>query len=163
MQVWRRPYPLGAGRWIVALWEAGALVFLYRTTVDLYGLSPRNGTLLALTLTFLWAALCVRLTRMGVYVGDGGIQIRGLVMCRTIAWPAVERIVVDRVPHRFMGITLPAGRVALIELHDGTRVNSSLSADGVDFKFSPARFREACDAIRQEHLLMTRVAEPSVP
>jgi hypothetical protein len=163
MQAWRRPYRVGVGRWIVAAWEAGALLFLYRTTVDLYHLPPRAATALALALVLCWGALCVRLTLMGLYLGGGGILIRGLLTRRTIAWQAIDGIIVERVSHRLLRVDVPAGRTVVIVLHDGTRVNSSLWANGVDFKFHPGRFREACAAIRREHQRTGRAAELSRP
>ena len=158
MNVWRRPYRVGIGRWIVGGWEAAALVFLHRITVDLYHVPPGW---LAVALAALWAALCVRLVVMGVFVGPSGIRIRGLFATRTIGWRSVERIVVERAGHRLFGFDIPAGRTAVIERRDGTRVNSSLWADGVDFKFKPARFREACAQLRREHELAAAALRPA--
>jgi hypothetical protein len=152
---WRRPYRTGAGRWMVALWEAGALILLHRTTVDLYHLTSSSRLLIALAFAIMWVALCIRLTRLGLFVAPGGIQIRGLVTRRTIRWHEVERIVVDRAHHQWLGLRIPSGRTAIIELHNGERVNSSLWADGIDFKFSPAGFRQACADLRREHASAT--------
>jgi hypothetical protein len=135
----------------VALWEGGAMVFLHRTTADLFQLDGRAAGLLAIALGAFWVALCVRLARMGVFVGDGGIRIRGLVTRRTIPWPAIERITVQHVNQRILGLTVPAGRAAVIDLRDGGHVNSTLTTEGVDFKFSPKRFLQACADLRAEH------------
>jgi hypothetical protein len=151
MDTWRRPYPTGAGRWVVAVWEAAALVFLHRTSVEVYHLTGWLEDALSVVLAVAWLALCVRLVRMGLFLGAGGVQIRGLVTRRTIPWRQIERITVQHVSQKRFGLRVPAGRTAVIELSDGSRVNSSLWADGVDFKFSPARFRQACDALRAEH------------
>jgi hypothetical protein len=135
-------------------------VFLYRATVDQYDVPA--GWLAALLAVF-WLALCARLVVMGVYVGRSGIRIRGLFGTRTIAWSSVERIVVERAGHRLFGVDIPAGRAAIVELRDGTRVNSSLWADGVDFRFSPARFRQACAELRREHDLAAALRPSPVP
>ena len=157
---WRRPYRVGIGRWIVAGWEAAALVFLHRATVDLYHLPPEW---LAAALAALWVAVCVRLVVMGVFVGPSGFRIRGLFATRTIAWSSVERIVVQHASHRLFGFDVPAGRTAIIELPDGTRVNSSLWADGVDFKFNPAGFRQAYEELRRAHAQATARRSLPVP
>ncbi|GAA0941097.1 PH domain-containing protein [Virgisporangium aurantiacum] len=151
MDGWRRPYRSGLGRWIVALWEGAAMVFLHRTSAELFHLDGRPADILAVVLGAFWVALCVRLARMGVFVGGGGIQIRGLVTRRTIPWRAIERITVQHVSQRVLGLTIPAGRAAVIELRDGGHIDSTLSTEGVDFKFSPKRFVQACTQLRAEH------------
>jgi hypothetical protein len=156
---WVRPYPPGTGRWVVAVWELLALAFLQHTTVAQFALGPHAAGGLAVVLAGCWAWLCWRLTDLGVYIGPVGLQVRGLVRRRTVPWAAIDRIVVDRMDHTIGRLRIPAGRTVVIDLATGGRVDSTLWADGVDFKFRPALFTQVYATLRAA--LLTARAEPA--
>jgi hypothetical protein len=156
-RTWYRPYPPGKARWVIAMWEVGALALFHRTTVDLFSLDPRTGAGLAAILAATWAIGCWRLAQMGLYTGEAGLQIRGLLTRRTISWPNIARILTDDVGYELGKLRIPAGRTILIELLNGGRVNSTLWAEGVDFKFKPALFQETYERLRSRHIAMNQI------
>jgi hypothetical protein len=149
---WYRPYTPGKARWVIAVWELIALMLFHRTTVDLFSLGPHTRTHFAAILAAIWACGCWRLAQMGLYTSEVGVQVRGLLTCRTIPWADISRIVLDHVDYDVGKLRIPAGRVVAIELMAGGRVNSTLWADGVDFKFRPALFQKTYDSLRRTHL-----------
>jgi hypothetical protein len=150
--MWSRPYQPGKGRWVIAVWELAALAFLHHTSVDLFGLGGHARAVLGVLLIVFWMLLCWRLTQLGLYVSPLGVQVRGLITKRTVAWADVDTIVVDRVVHRVGRLRIPSGRTVWIERADGTRMATTLWADGVDFKFRPALFRDVYAELRQRHV-----------
>jgi hypothetical protein len=136
------------------MWEVGALAFLHQTTVDLFNLDPHADMLLVAVLAAIWACGCWRLVQMGLYTGEAGLQVRGLLTRRTIPWANVARIFIEHVDYEMGRLRIPAGKAVSIELCDGVRVNSTLWAEGVDFKFRPALFQETYNVLRRRHLDM---------
>jgi hypothetical protein len=151
---WMRPYTPSKGRLVVAAWEFGALAFLQKSTVDLFHVEPVS-TPLTVAFFVLWVALCWRLAVMGVYTSHHGIQIRGLLTRRTIAWPSIGRIAVDESTFGIGRLVVPSGRTIRFEMRDGTRVNSTLYAEGIDFRFRPHLFKRLHEELRRRHSLAT--------
>jgi hypothetical protein len=151
---WVRPYTPSRGRLVVAAWEAGALASLQRSPVDLFHLEPVSVPL-AVALFVLWVALCWRLAVLGVYTSPRGVLIRGLLTRRTIAWADIQRITVDDSSFTVGRRVVPLGRAIRFDMRDGTRVNSTLHADGIDFRFRRHLFKRLHEELRRRHSLAT--------
>ena len=143
-----RPYAPSKARLVVAVWELGALAFLHRTTVDLFHLP---GTPLLLVIGVAWVALCWRLAVMGVYTGPHGVLVRGLVTRRVVAWRDLDRITVGDATFRLGRVRVPLGRTIWFETRDGARVDSTLYADGIDFRFRRPLFARLHEDLRRCH------------
>ena len=151
---WVRPYPPSKGRLVVAAWEFGALAFFQKATVDLYHLD-RLSTALWVAIFVLWVAFCWRLAAMGVYTSHHGVLIRGLLTRRTMSWHSIRRITVDDATFKIGRLAVPSGRTVWFETPDGARVNSTLYAEGIDFKFRRHLFKRTHEDLRHRHSLET--------
>jgi Bacterial PH domain len=156
---WSRPYPVGL-RWLVVAWELGAFAFFLWTTVGLFGLDTPAAFAVGVAVAVVWSLISWRLMRLGVYVADRGVLIRNLVSSRTMCWTSIERIVVDESAVRCGRIVVPTGRTVVIELRDGTRVETPLWANGIDFQFRPHLFRSVYQVLREQHSAARRL-EPA--
>jgi hypothetical protein len=141
---WSLPYTPGRGRWLIVGWELGGLAFLLWTTARLFDLNRPGTVLLGLTLVMLWVFGSWRILRMGVYLNERGVHLRRLIGSRTIEWTEIERIIVDDV-----GPLL--GRTVVLELRDGSRVNTALWAKGIDFHDRPGVYRQVYADLRERH------------
>ena len=147
---WVRPYAPGRGRWLIIGWELGGLALLLWSTVRMYQLGPIAAAWLGGALTVAWLAGSWRILRMGVYVSDHGVFVRGLTGSRVLPWSRIDRITVDDVVHRFAGLEIPSGRTVVIAC-DGDAVNTPLWAQGIDFRFRPGVFRQVYQGLRAHH------------
>jgi hypothetical protein len=145
-----RPYAPSKARLVVAVWELGALAFLHRTTVDLFHLAHLATPLLLVT-GAAWVWLCWRLAVMGVYTAPHGVLVRGLVTRRVLAWRELDRITVADATFRVGRLRVPAGRTIWFETRAGERVDSTLYADGIDFRFRRPLFARLHDDLRRRH------------
>jgi hypothetical protein len=146
-----RPYSPGRGRWLIIAWELGGLALLLWSTVRIYELGPRAAGWLGGALVLLWLAGSWRILRLGVYVSDHGVLVRGLVGSRVLPWSRIDRIAVDDVVHRVAGFEIPSGRTVVISCRDGEAVNTPLWAHGIDFRFRPGVFRQVYQGLRAHH------------
>lgn len=137
-------------------WEAFALAVLGWTTVPLFDLSGRALPVLAAGLAAAWLLGAWRIARMGVYLGDDGVRIRGLFRSRTLRWHDIAKIWLHRSSHRFGRWEIPSGMTVLMERRDGSLVNTELWAQGVDFHARPKAFRAVYEQLRDRHFAATR-------
>jgi PH (Pleckstrin Homology) domain-containing protein len=149
---WIRPYAAGRGRWLVIAWELGGLAFVGWTTIRLFDLGPRPAALLAGALAVLWLVGSWRIIRIGVYLNEHGVRVRGLVGSRTLPWTQIESFSLDQVIHRLGQFELPAETTVRIRCRDGRLVKTPLWAQGIDFHSRPGAFRDAYHALRERHL-----------
>lgn len=140
------------------VWEFVALTIFGWTTVELFELGGLYVLALGLGLAALWALGCWRIARMGVYVSEYGVQVRGLVRSRTISWRKIEHIRLHQAAHRIGRLEIPSGMTVLIEREDGTDVPTSLWAQGVDFHNQPGAFRAVYHDLRERHAAALRLA-----
>jgi Bacterial PH domain len=149
---WVRPYSPGAGRWLVIGWEAFALGLLAWTTVEQFELAGHGVRAVIAVLALLWLVGAVRILRMGAYVGDRGVLIRGLLRSRMLAWQEIAHVRLHQATHRLARWEIESGLTVLIERRDGTLVNTELWARGVDFHARPTVFRHVYHELRDRHL-----------
>jgi hypothetical protein len=140
------------------VWEFAALAIFGWTTVGLFELGGLRVLALGVGLTALWGLGCWRIARMGVYVSEYGVRVRGLVRSRTIAWRDVEQIRLHEAAHRIGRLEIPSGLTVLIERADGADVPTSLWAQGVDFHRQPGAFRAVYHDLRERHAAALRLA-----
>jgi len=149
---WRRPYPLGYGRLVVVLWELLALaLFGWRTLrllAELVSVHPAAGWALSAGLAALWATGSWRIVRLGVYVGDRGLRIQGLVRSRVLDWSEIALVSVHDPVRRTLGFEVSTGQTVLIGLRTGEMVGTPLFAKGIDFVFRPGAFQHAYRSLR---------------
>ncbi len=143
---WHRPYTPGSGRLVVIAWELGSLALLDWTAVRAFTLSAPGTWLLSGALAALWLVGSWQVLRMGVYVGPAGIRVRGLLGTRTVRWPEVAGIVVERRSARLLGIEL--GMNVVIEHRAGGTVSTPLWAEGIDFHRRRPAFHATCRELR---------------
>ncbi|MDQ7908372.1 PH domain-containing protein [Phytohabitans sp. ZYX-F-186] len=155
---WLRPYAPGRGRRLIMVWELAALAIFGWTTVELFELGGLPVVALGLGLAALWVLGCWRIARMGVYVSEYGMRVRGLLRSRTMAWREVEHIRLHQAAHRLGRLEIPSGMTVLIERTDGADVPTSLWAQGVDFHNQPGAFREVYHYLRERHAAALRPA-----
>jgi PH (Pleckstrin Homology) domain-containing protein len=136
----------------VIAWELGGLAFVGWTTIRLFDLGPRPAALLAGALAVLWLLGSWRIMRIGVYLSEHGVRVRGLVGSRTLRWTQIESFALDQVVHRLGQFELPAGTTVRIRCHDGRLVKTPLWAQGIDFHARPGAFRDVYHALRERHL-----------
>jgi hypothetical protein len=151
-ETWERPYEPGAGRWLVIGWEAAALGLLAWSTVGKFGLTGHGIRVVAGIVAALWVVGAWRILRMGVYVGVGGLRIRGLFRTRTVHWPAVAHVRLHKATHRIGPWEIESGLTVIIERRDASSVNTELWAQGVDFHSRPRVFRAVYHELRNRHL-----------
>jgi hypothetical protein len=149
---WMRPYAAGRGRWLVIAWELGGLAFAGWTTAQLFDLGPGPTRVLAGALALLWLVGSWRIMRIGVYVSESGIRIRGLARSRTLRWTEIESFALDEVIHRLGGFELPRETTVRVRCRNGRVVSTPLWAQGIDFHASPGTFREVYHGLRERHL-----------
>ncbi|MBU2670973.1 PH domain-containing protein [Actinoplanes bogorensis] len=142
---WARAYPPSAGRWGVIAWEAAGLAYLQWTTVRLFELGSVAAWLLAVTFGLAWAVGSWQVARMGLYLSDAALRIRGVFRTRTVPWSAIGAVSVEDVAYW----RIPAGRAVVLTLRDGTRLNTSLWERGMDFHGRPQMFRSVCRDLRR--------------
>lgn len=140
------------------VWELAALAIFGWTTVELFELDGLHILALGLGLTALWALGCWRIARMGVYVSEYGVRVRGLFRSQTIPWRKIEHIRLHEAAHRIGPVAIPSGTTVLIERADGTDVPTSLWAQGVDFHNQPGAFRAVYHDLRERHAAALRLA-----
>jgi len=136
----------------VIAWEAVALGLLGWTTVEQFGLAGLGIRILAAVIAAVWVVGGWRILELGVYVGPGGLRIRGLLRSRTLDWSEIAHVRLHRHSHKIGGWELQAGMTVLIERRDGTTVNTELWAQGVDFHSRPQAFRDVYRELRERHL-----------
>lgn len=149
---WMRPYAPGRGRWLVIAWELGGLAFAGWTTTRLFDLESGPAWLLAGTLGLMWLVGSWRILRIGVYVSEYGVRIRGLVSSRTLRWTEIDSFTLDQVISRFGGFELPRETTVRIRCRDGRVVSTPLWAQGIDFHSRPHAFREVLQGLRERHV-----------
>ena len=132
-------------------WEAASLAALGWATIRLFDLggAAALGTIAGLAL--LWLLGSWRIVRMGVYLSDRGVRIRGLLRNRTLGWHDIAQIWLHRSSHRLGRWEIPSGMTVLIERSDGAVVNTELWAQGVDFHSRPGAFRAVYRELRRRH------------
>ncbi|BCB86420.1 PH domain-containing protein [Phytohabitans suffuscus] len=140
------------------VWELAALAIFGWTTVELFALGGLPVLALGLGLAALWGLGCWRIARMGVYVSEYGVWVRGLVRSRTIRWREVEHIRLHQAAHGIGRLRIPSGMTVLIERTDGADVPTSLWAQGIDFHNQPGAFRAVYHDLRERHAAALRPA-----
>jgi hypothetical protein len=124
-----------------------------------FTLEPTGALVLAVLLAVAWIAVSWQVLRLGVYVSKQGALIHGLVMRYALSWDDVQRISVEHATYRLFGAEIPAGKTVVIDLRDGSRVNTPLWAHGIDFHFRPGVFQEVQDELRRCHVAATTQME----
>lgn len=158
---WVRPYTPGAGRWLVIGWEAFALALLGWTTVPMFALRGPAVWLTVVALVTTWVVGSWRISRMGVYLGAGGVRIQGLLRTYVLRWDDIAHIWLHRSSHRLGRWEIRNGLTVLIERGDSSVVNTELWAQGVDFHSRPKVFRAVYREMRERHLAATRTRPSS--
>jgi hypothetical protein len=143
------------------LWELVALGLFGWSTVGLFSLSGAGVVALGLALTGLWVAGCWRIARMGVYVSEYGVKVRGLLRSRTVAWRDVAHIRLHEAAYRMGRLEIPSGMTVLIERQTGADIPTSLWAQGVDFHRQPGAFRAVYHDLRERHAAALRLSPAS--
>jgi hypothetical protein len=133
-------------------WEAIALALLAWSTVRQFELAGHGMRAVIGVLAAAWLVGAARILRMGAYVGDRGLLIRGLLRSRTLRWPEVAHVRLHQATHRLGRWRIESGMTVLIERRDGTLVNTELWAQGVDFHARPTVFRAVYHELRNRHL-----------
>ena len=149
---WERPYPPGAGRWLVIAWEAVALGLFAWTTVRQFEVTGHGIRVVACLLAAVWTVGALRIMQMGAYVGTDGLRIHGLVRSRTMHWRDIAQVRLHRARHRLGPWEIESGMTVLIERRDGSTVNTELWAQGIDFHSRPKLFRAVYQELRSRHL-----------
>jgi hypothetical protein len=130
-------------------WELGSFALLDWAAIRAFALTGTGVALLTGALAALWLVGSWQVLRMGVYVGPAGIRIRGLLGVRTLAWPEVAAIMVERRSARLLGIEL--GLNVVIEHRTGASLSTPLWAEGIDFHRRRAAFHAVCHDLRAWH------------
>lgn len=152
---WQRPYTPGRGRWLILAWELAGFAFVGWASVRLFDLGGQGARGLAVALALVWIVGAWRIIRMGVYVSEYGVRIRGLLGGRTLRWTDIEEFVFDQPEWRLGRLRVAHGLTVLIKRRDGGYVNTSLWAQGVDFHARPRALREVYGVLRERHLAAT--------
>jgi hypothetical protein len=139
-------------------WELAAFVIFGFATEELFQLTAVGILLMGAVLAVLWVAGCWRIMRMGVYVSQRGVRVRGLVRTRTVAWRDIEHVRLHDAAHKIGRLEIPSGMTVLIERRDGVAVQTSLWAQGVDFHGRPGAFRAVYHELRERHAAALRLA-----
>lgn len=132
-------------------WEAASITALGWTSDRLFGFGPTATLVFALILAVAWAIGAFRIARMGVYVSDAGVRVRGLFWTRTVRWDAIDRFRMQDVTYRVGAFRIPSGMTVLIDRHDGSEIKTELWAQGVDFHSRPGLFRQVFHDLRERH------------
>lgn len=149
---WERPYTPGNGRWLVIGWEVVAFGLLGWTSIRQFGLAGAGVWWLVAALTAIWAVGAIRVLRMGAYVGERGLRLRGLWRTRTLRWAEIEHVRLHKAVHKLGPWEIESGMTVLIERRDGGVVDTELWAQGVDFHSRPHVFRDVYHELRNRHL-----------
>lgn len=150
-RAWLRPYSPGRGRWLIVGWELVGLAFVDWTTIRLFDLMPADAWVVTGLLAIAWLVGSWRILRMGVYVSEIGVSIRGLAGSRTLRWTDIDQFALDQPVFRLGALQVPAGLTVLIRHRNGEFVNTSLWAQGVDFHSRPRLFREVYGLLCERH------------
>ncbi|GAB7040879.1 hypothetical protein JCM9533A_47290 [Catenuloplanes niger JCM 9533] len=134
-------------------WEAASITALGWTSDRLFGFDTTATVIFSLILAAAWAVGAVRIARMGVYVGDPGVRVRGLFWTRTVPWSDIHRFRMQDVTYRIGTFRIPSGLTVVIDRHDGTEIKTELWAQGVDFHSRPGLFRQVFHELRERHVL----------
>jgi Bacterial PH domain len=137
---------------MVIAWELGGLAFAGWTTARLFDLGSDPTRVLTAALAVTWLLGSWRILRIGVYVSEYGVRIRGLARSRTLRWTEIESFALDQVVHRLGGFELPRETTVRIRCRDGRLVSTPLWAQGIDFHSRPGTFREVYQGLRERHL-----------
>jgi hypothetical protein len=151
-KTWVRPYAPGTGRWLVIGWEAAALAFLAWSTIQQFAISGNLRHLVAGALAAIWVVGTFRIIDMGVYVGERGLLVRGLLRTRRVPWGEIAHVRLHKARHKIGRWEIESGMTVLIERRDGSTVNTELWAKGVDFHKRPREFRAVYHELRNRHL-----------
>ncbi len=151
-KTWVRPYAPGTGRWVVIGWEAAALAFLAWSTFRQFAISGSFQHVIAGVLAAVWVIGTSRVIDMGVYVGENGLLVRGLLRTRRVPWGEIAHVRLHKAGHKIGRWEIEAGMTVLIERRDGSTVNTELWAKGVDFHKRPKEFRAVYHELRNRHL-----------
>jgi Bacterial PH domain len=151
-ETWVRPYPPGSGRWLVIGWEAAALAFLAWSTIDQFAITGTTRHVVAGLLAAIWVIGTARIIDMGVYIGDKGLQVRGLLRTRRVPWAEIAHVRLHKATHRIGRWQVESGMTVLIERRNGSTVNTELWAQGIDFHARPSLFRAVYRELRDRHL-----------
>jgi len=122
------------------------------STIEQFHVTGHGMRVLACALAAIWVIGAGRILRMGAYVAEDGLLIRGLVRSRTMRWQDVAHVRLHRATHRVGRWTIESGMTVLIECRDGSTVNTELWAQGVDFHSRPTVFRAVYHELRNRHL-----------
>ena len=137
-------------------WEAVALAVLGWTSLPLFDLSGHAARMTFAVLALVWLLGAWRIVRMGVYLSNEGVRIRGLLRTRTVRWHDIGRVWLHRSTHRLGPYEIPSGMTVLLERRDGATINTELWAQGVDFHSRPREFRAVYHELRDLQRAATR-------
>jgi hypothetical protein len=136
---------------LIIAWELGGLAMLDWTTVRLFELTPRAAAGLTAVLVVLWLVGSWRIVRMGVYVSEYGVRVRGLIGSRTLRWTQIQHITLDQAEYGIGRLRVPGGTTVVIKCRNGDWVNTSLWVQGIDFHARPHLFSDVYQGLRERH------------
>jgi hypothetical protein len=143
----------------VVAWELFGLGFFGWSTERVLrpsmALPPAGIALLVLALFVTWVLFAHRILRMGVYVSDHGVRVVRLAGSHTVRWSEVDRIIVRDTEHRIGRLKVAGGMSVQIDPREGSPVETTLWAEGIDFAFRRHAFHAAYRELRQ-HLTAYR-------
>ncbi|MFI1993031.1 PH domain-containing protein [Actinoplanes sp. NPDC020271] len=148
VEEWARAYQPARARWAVIVWEAAGLAYLHWTTARLFGLGADLSVALAVVFALVWVVGSWQVLRMGVYVSEHAVRVRGVVRTRTIPWAEIDGVAVDDVVQRVGPLRVPAGRTVVLALRGGGQVDTAMWERGLDFHHRPQLFRDVCRELR---------------
>lgn len=146
---WRRPYPIGPYR--VGL--SASLLVLVTYLLIAAGVEAlagdRPGALGMLGATAVLTAVALRLLRVGVWVGGGGVRTVGLLRTSTVSWDRIASVRTAQQPVRWLSLPRTVqGQALEVRRTDGEVLPVLLTDRGPDFLGRADRFALAAEAIR---------------
>ncbi|MFF7026216.1 hypothetical protein ACFY97_35085 [Streptomyces klenkii] len=145
---WQRPYRPGPWRVGVTalLLLLASYVLFAAMIIAVAGSLPVAGVCVAVAVLVIVTA--VRLVRVGVWVGEGGLRHVRLLSAKTVPWADVTAVRTVRQSVRWLGLPRTVqGRVVVVERAGGGPLATLVTSHGADFLGRPQAFDMACDAV----------------
>jgi len=154
---WRRPYSAGPFHVLAGGLIAFGLAFFVLVLV-LLALAPgAAGEKIAMAtvitaFVLVWDSFLVRLFRIGIFVGEEGMQVRGLVRTVKLRWPEVRDIHLAplKLPLLFWVPIPPQNLTIWIDRLDGPPIQTWVNNQSAEFFGRRRAFEHAFRALEQE-------------
>ena len=107
---------------------------------------------LIVAFALVWESFLVRLFRIGIFVGEEGIQVRGLVRSVTLRWPEVRDIHLAplKLPLLFWVPIPPRNLTIWIDRFEGPAIQTWVNNQSAEFLGRRHAFEQAFRALEQE-------------